>query len=104
MTSARAAAPRRHERVGAEYLEGVLESYGFDVQLQSVPFTGTRNVAKVHVAERDAAERPQLADELVAERQDHRRRGRPSRRQVVYAGTGATAGRLPGRTAPARSC
>ena len=43
--------PRRSatpaERAGAEYLEGVLETMGYEVQLQSVPFTGTRNVAKV---------------------------------------------------------
>src|SRR5262245_54620868 len=43
--------PRRSatpdERVGAEYLKGVLETMGFDVTLQSVPFTGTRNIAKL---------------------------------------------------------
>ncbi|HEX5620675.1 MAG TPA: M28 family peptidase [Solirubrobacteraceae bacterium] len=43
--------PRRsatpEERAGAEYLKGVLESYGFTVRLIDVPFTGTRNTAKV---------------------------------------------------------
>jgi hypothetical protein len=43
--------PRRsatpEERAGGEYLKGVLESYGFQVRLIDVPFTGTRNTAKV---------------------------------------------------------
>jgi Zn-dependent M28 family amino/carboxypeptidase len=43
--------PRRsatpEERAGAEYLKGVLEGYGFTVRLIDVPFTGTRNTAKV---------------------------------------------------------
>ena len=43
--------PRRSatpdERLAAEYLGGLLSANGFTVTLQSVPFTGTRNVARV---------------------------------------------------------
>ena len=43
--------PRRSatpaELAGAEYLKGVLDTMGYETRLQSVPFTGTRNVAAV---------------------------------------------------------
>ena len=51
--------PRRSatpdERLAAEYLGSLLTANGFDVQLQSVPFTGTRNVARITSPDGDAA-------------------------------------------------
>ena len=93
--------PRRsatpEERVGAEYLEGVLESYGFDVTLQSVPFTGTRNTAKVTSPNATLPNGPnwQMSSSLSGLITGD---AAPVQAEVVYAGTGATGADFPANT------
>ena len=94
--------PRRsatpEERQGAEYLKGVLESYGFDVTLQSVPFTGTRNTAKVTSPDATLPNGPnwQMSSSLSGLITGD---GAPVQGEVAYAGTGATGADFPAGTA-----
>ena len=94
--------PRRsatpEERVGAEYLKGVLETYGFEVQLQSVPFTGTRNTAKVTSPNATLPNGPnwQMSSSLSGKITGD---SAPLEARVVYAGTGATAADFPADSA-----
>ena len=86
--------PRRSatpdERVGAEYLKGVLENLGYDVQLLSVPFTGTRNVAKVTSPNAALPNGPNWA--MSASANGTLTAGGPAvEAPVVYAGTGSAA-------------
>jgi Zn-dependent M28 family amino/carboxypeptidase len=94
--------PRRSatpdERAGAEYLKGVLENLGFEVTLQSVPFTGTRNIAKLTSPNATLPNGPNWAmsasvnGKLTAD-------GPAVEAPVVYAGTGATPAAFPADTA-----
>ena len=94
--------PRRsatpEERVGAEYLKGVLEGLGFEVQLQSVPFTGTRNTAKVTSPNATLPNGPfwQMSSSLSGKLTGD---SAPVEASVVYAGTGATAADFPADSA-----
>jgi aminopeptidase YwaD len=94
--------PRRsatpEERVGAEYLKGVLEGYGFTVRLIDVPFTGTRNTAKVTSPNATLPNGPnwQMSSSLSGKITGD---GAPVEAPVVYAGTGATPADFPADTA-----
>jgi aminopeptidase YwaD len=93
--------PRRsatpEERAGAEYLKGVLESYGFTVRLIDVPFTGTRNTAKVTSPNATLPNGPywQMSSSLSGKLTGD---GAPVEAPVVYAGTGATPADFPADT------
>jgi hypothetical protein len=94
--------PRRSatpaELEGAQYLKGRLESLGFEVQLQAVPFTGARNIAKVTSPNATLPNGPNwvmsasVNGRLTAD-------GPAVEAPLVYAGTGATAASFPADTA-----
>ncbi len=94
--------PRRsatpEERKAAEYLAGILQSYGFTTSLQDVPFTGTRNTAKVTSPNAALPNGPnwQMSASPNAKLTGD---GAPVEAPVVYAGTGATAADFPADTA-----
>ena len=94
--------PRRSatpdERLAAEYLGGLLQANGFTVTLQSVPFTGTRNVARITAP---TATLPGGPNWQLSVSNSGRLTGpdAPVVAEVVYAGTGATAADFPAGTA-----
>src|SRR5262245_31047816 len=94
--------PRRsatpEERAGGEYLKGVLEGYGFTVRLIDVPFTGTRNTAKVTSPNATLPNGPnwQMSSSLSGKLTGT---GPAVEAPVVYAGTGATPAAFPADTA-----
>ena len=86
------------ERLAAEYLGGLLQANGFTVTLQSVPFTGTRNVARITAP---TATLPGGPNWQLSVSNSGRLTGpdAPVVAEVVYAGTGATAADFPAGTA-----
>lgn len=94
--------PRRSatpdERKAAEHLAGILRSYGFTTSLQDVPFTGTRNTAKVTSPNATLPNGPnwQMSSSLSGKITGD---AAPVEAPVVYAGTGATAADFPADTA-----
>jgi hypothetical protein len=94
--------PRRsatpEERRAAEHLAGILESYGFTTSVQSVPFTGTRNTAKVTSPNATLPNGPhwQMSSSLSGKITGD---DAPVEAAVVYAGTGASATDFPADTA-----
>ena len=93
--------PRRsatpEERAAGEYLKGVLESYGFTARLIDVPFTGTRNTAKVTSPNATLPNGPnwQMSSSTSGKLTGT---GPAVQAPVVYAGTGATAADFPADT------
>jgi Zn-dependent M28 family amino/carboxypeptidase len=93
--------PRRsatpEERAAGEYLKGVLESYGFTARLIDVPFTGTRNTAKVTSPNATLPNGPtwQMSSSLSGKLTGT---GPAVEAPVVYASTGATAADFPADT------
>jgi Zn-dependent M28 family amino/carboxypeptidase len=93
--------PRRRatpeERAAGEYLKGVLESYGFTARLIDVPFTGTRNTAKVTSPNATLPNGPnwQMSSSLSGKLTGT---GPAVEAPVVYASTGATAADFPADT------
>ena len=94
--------PRRSatpdERLAAEYLGSLLTANGFDVQLQSVPFTGTRNVARITSS---TATLPGGPNWQMSVSGSGRLTGPDAAvtAEVVYAGQGATLDAFPAGTA-----
>ena len=94
--------PRRsatpEERAAGEYLKGVLESYGFTVRLIDVPFTGTRNTAKLTSPNAVLPNGPiwQMSSSTTGTITGD---SAPVEAPVVYAGTGATPAAFPADTA-----
>jgi Zn-dependent M28 family amino/carboxypeptidase len=94
--------PRRsatpEERKAAEHLASILQSYGFTTSLQDVPFTGTRNTAKVTSPDATLPNGPnwQMSSSLSGKITGD---GAPVTAAVVYAGTGAAPTDFPADTA-----